>query len=121
MTKELNLENIQKFYEQTVKANADAWTCQAEYFDALVKRNAECFKDLGEARVSSYKEMTEAKTFNQAFESNLAFEEKLREDLTSLQDKNVKAWENLLEELKGIYTPAETATPKSASKAKKAA
>jgi len=117
MTDELSLENIQKFFEQAAKANADAWASQTAYFDGLVKRNAECFKGLGDARVSSFKEMSEAKTFNQAFESNLAFEEKLREDLSALQEENIKSWEGLMENLKAIYKPA----PAKVSKTKKAA
>jgi hypothetical protein len=117
MTDELNLENIQKFFEQAAKANADAWTSQSAYFDGLIKRNIECFRGLGDARMSSFKEMSEAKTFNQAFESNLAFEEKLREDLSALQEENIKSWEGLMENLKAIYTPA----PKKVSKTKKAA
>jgi len=113
---ELTAEKITEFFEQATKANTDAWNSQAAYFEALVKRNTECFKDLGEARVESFKEMSEATTFNQAFESNLAFEEKVREDLASLQEKNTKSWESLLGQLTTIYTPAEVK-----SKAKKPA
>lgn len=118
---DLTLENIQQFFESAAKANADAWASQAAYFDALVKRNTKCFAELGEARVASLKEMSEAKTFNQAFESNLAFDEKVREDLASLQESNIKAWESLMEELKDIYVPAEKAAPAKASKTKAAA
>ena len=112
---ELTLENIQQFFETASKANADAWASQTTYFETLVKRNTECFTKLGEARVASLKEMSEAKTFNQAFESNLAFEEKVREDLTTLEEKNVKAWESMVEQMKDIYAPAK------APRAKKAA
>ena len=84
---DLTAEKITEFFEQAAKVNTDAWNSQATYFEALVKRNTECFKDLGEARVESFKEMSEATTFNQAFESNLAFEEKVREDLAGLQEK----------------------------------
>jgi hypothetical protein len=118
---DLTLENIQKFFESAAKSNADAWESQTSYFEALVKRSTECFTELGEARVASLKEMSEAKTFNQAFESNLAFEEKVREDLTSLQENNIKAWEGLMEQLKDIYVPAEEPAPATSSKAKKAA
>ena len=118
---ELTFENIQEFLEQSAKANKAAWESQAAYFDGLIKRNTECFKGLGEARVSSFKEMSEAQTFNQAFESNLAFEEKVREDLAALQEKNVKAWEGLLEDLKAIYTPSEPVKAAKAPKAAKAA
>jgi hypothetical protein len=68
---ELTAEQVTEFFEQAAKVTTDAWNTQATYFEALVKRNTECFKDLGEARVESFKEMSEATTFNQAFESNL--------------------------------------------------
>ena len=123
---ELTPESIKDFFEQAAKANTDAWTSQASYFENLVKRNTECFTALGEARMDSFKEISEATTFNQAFESNLAFEEKVREELADLQEKNTKSWESLLEQLTAIYTPATTApnvtAPKAtAQKAKKAA
>jgi len=118
---DLTLENIQQFFESAAKANADAWASQTAYFESLVKRNTECFTELGEARVASLKEMSEAQTFNQAFESNLAFEEKVREDLTALQESNIKAWESMLEQMKDIYVPAEKSAPAKAPKAKKAA
>jgi hypothetical protein len=115
---ELTAEKITEFFEQAAKVNTDAWNSQAAYFEALVKRNTECFKDLGEARVDSFKEMSEATTFNQAFESNLAFEEKVREDLANLQEKNTKSWESLLEQMTAIYTPAEVKPKAKAPKAK---
>ena len=118
---DLTLENIQQFFESAAKANADAWASQTAYFESLVKRNTECFTHLGEARVESLKEMSEAKTFNQAFESNLAFEEKVREDLTALQENNIKAWESMVEQMKDIYVPAEKVAAAKAPKAKKAA
>jgi hypothetical protein len=118
---DLTLENIQQYFESAAKANADAWASQTAYFESLVKRNMECFTELGEARVASLKEMSEAQTFNQAFESNLAFEEKVREDLTALQESNIKAWESMLEQMKNIYAPAEKGAPAKAPKAKKAA
>ena len=117
---DLTLENIQQYFESAAKANADAWASQTSYFEDLVKRNTECFAELGEARVASLKEMSEAKTFNQAFESNLAFDEKVREDLAALQESNIKAWESLMEQLKDIYVPAEAA-PAKKSRANKAA
>ncbi len=117
---ELTAEKITEFFEQAAKANTDAWNTQAAYFEALVKRNTECFKELGEARVESFKEMSEATTFNQAFESNLAFEEKVREDLAGLQEKNTKSWDSLLEQLTAIYTPAEVKPKAKAPKAKAA-
>ena len=115
---EFNTDKITEFFEQVAKANTDAWNSQADYFEALVKRNTECFKELGEARMASFKEMSEASTFNQAFESNLAFEEKVREDLADLQEKNTKSWESLLEQLTAIYAPAEVKPKTRAPKAK---
>jgi hypothetical protein len=117
---ELTAEKITEMYDEAVKVNTDAWNSQAAYFEALVKRNTDCFKDLGEARVESFKEMSEATTFNQAFESNLAFEEKVREDLANLQEKNTKSWESLLGKLSTIYTPAEVKPKAKAPKAKAA-
>ena len=57
---ELTTETITEFFEQAAKVNTDAWNSHATYFEALVKRNTECFKDLGESRVASFKEMSEA-------------------------------------------------------------
>lgn len=108
-------ESIKKFFEQAAKAYADGWKTQTEYVDGLVRRNTQCLTELADARMASYREMSEAKTFNQAFESNLAFEEKVRDELVGLQEANTRAWEKLVENLKTIYTP-----PKKAARAKAA-
>lgn len=115
---DLTAESITEFFKQATEANTRAWNSQVTYFEELVKRNTECFKDLGEARVASFKEISEATTFNQAFESNLSFEEKLREDLAGLQDKNTKAWEALIEDLTAIYTPPAESPKAPSAKAK---
>lgn len=115
---DLTAESITEFFKQAAEANTKAWNSQVAYFEELVKRNTECFKDLGEARIASFKEISEATTFNQAFESNLSFEEKLREDLAGLQDKNTKAWEALIEDLTTIYTPPVESAKAPAAKAK---
>ncbi|MDH3336423.1 MAG: hypothetical protein OEM85_04665 [Gammaproteobacteria bacterium] len=81
-----------------------------------MRRNTEAFTELADARIASFREMRESKTFNQAFEANLAFEEKVREELWSLQEANTKSWETLVDDLKAIYTPAKQA--KKAAKAK---
>ncbi|NNK99150.1 MAG: hypothetical protein HKO88_08880 [Xanthomonadales bacterium] len=120
---ELTPESIKQFFEKSAEANKAAWESQTAYFESLIKRNSDCFKGLGEAQVAALKEMAEAQTFNQAFESHLAYEEKVREDLAALQDESVKAWEALLGELKAIYTPAEPeklAKPVKTAKATKA-
>jgi hypothetical protein len=111
-------ESIKEFFEQAASAYNDAWKAQASYYDGLVRRNTKAMTDLADARVASFNEMRESQTFNQAFEANLAFEEKVREGLVALQEENTKSWETLVEELKGIYTPATEAVKAPAAKAK---
>ena len=118
---DLTAENITEFFKKAAEANNKAWDSQVAYFEELVKRNTECFKDLGEARIASFKEISEATTFNQAFESNLSFEEKLREDLARLQEKNTRSWEALIEDLTAIYTPPVKTAKASAPKARTSA
>jgi hypothetical protein len=110
-------ENIKEFFEQAAKAYGDAWKVQADYYDGLVRRNTKAMTDLADARVTSFNEMRESQTFNQAFEANLAFEETVREGLVALQEENTKSWEKLVDELKGIYTPATKAAEAPAKKA----
>lgn len=117
-------ENIKEFFEQAASAYGDAWKAQANYYEGLVRRNTQAMTELADARVASFKEMREAQTFNQAFEANLAFEDKVREELAALQEENTKSWEALVDELKAIYTPASEAaktTAKTKAPAKKAA
>jgi len=109
-------ESIKDFFEQAAKSYGDAWKTQAQYYDGLMRRNTKAFTELADARIASFKEMRESKTFNQAFEANLAFEEKVREELSSLQEANAKSWETLVDDLKAIYTPAKEA--KKAAKVK---
>jgi hypothetical protein len=114
-------ENIKEFFEQAATAYGDAWKAQADYYEGLVRRNSKAMTDLADARIASFTEMRDSQTFNQAFEANLAFEEKVREGLVSLQEENTKSWETLVEQLKGIYTPvteAAAAPAKAAAKAK---
>ena len=120
---EVTPENIKQFFEDATAAYTDAWKVQAEYSDGLVRRNTKALTELADARISSFNEMRDSTTFNQAFEANIAFEEKVREDLVALQEENTKSWETLVEALTAIYTPAEkaAAVKKSAAKAKKAA
>jgi|SRR5210317_970467 hypothetical protein len=114
-------ENIKDFFEQASKAYGDAWKVQTEYYDDLARRNMKAFTEMADARMQSFQEMRESQTFNQAFEANLAFEEKVREELSALQEANTKSWEDLVSNLKGIYTPATEASKKApARKAAKA-
>ena len=57
-------ESIKDFFEQAAKAYGDAWKVQADYYDGLVRRNAQAMTDLADARVASFNEMRESKTFN---------------------------------------------------------
>jgi len=121
---EVTPENIKQYIEDATAAYTNAWKAQAEYNDGLVLRNTKALTELADARIASFKEMRDSTTFNQAFEANIAFEEKVREDLVSLQEENTKSWEALVGELTAIYTPAEKAAAeekKPAAKAKKAA
>jgi hypothetical protein len=96
-------ENIRKFVGQAAAAYGDAWKAQAEYYEGLLRRNTKAWTELADARIESFKEMRESRTFNQAFEANLAFEEKVREELVALQEDNTRSWESLVENLKAIY------------------
>ena len=109
-------ESIRQFFEQAATAYGDAWKAQAKYYESLVRRNTKAFTDLADARVASFREIRAAKTFNQAFEANVAFEEKVREELIALGEANTQSWEHLLDELKGIYTPAKEAAKKAPAK-----
>jgi hypothetical protein len=112
-------ENIKEFFEQAANAYGDAWKAQASYYDDLVRRNTKALTDLADARIASLNEMSDSKTFNQAFEANLAFEESVREGLVALQEENTKSWDALVEDLQGIYKPAaEAPAKKAAAKAK---
>ncbi|MEJ2172641.1 MAG: hypothetical protein ACO22K_10450 [Woeseiaceae bacterium] len=102
-------ENIRKFVGQAAAAYGDAWKAQADYYEGLLRRNTKAWTELADARIESFKEMRESRTFNQAFEANLAFEEKVREELVALQEANTRSWESLVENLKAIYTPASAA------------
>jgi hypothetical protein len=117
---EVTPESIRQFFEQAASAYGDAWKAQVQYYESLVRRNTKAFTDLADARVSSFREIREAKTFNQAFEANLAFEEKVREEFIALGEANTQSWEHLLDELKGIYTPAKEAAKAPAKEAAKA-
>ena len=109
-------DSVREYFEQATKAYGSAWQAQASYFDGLVRRNTKALVDLADARIAAFNEMREAKTFNQAFEANIAFEEKVREELASLHEENTKAWEKLDQEVRSIYTPAEEAANSPAGK-----
>ena len=118
MATQVTPESIKQFFEQAAQAYGDAWKSQASYYDGLVRRNTQALTEIADARIASYREMSEAKTFNQAFEANLAFEEKVREDLSRLQEKNSASWQHLVDELTAIYTPSNKAVKPKAKAAK---
>lgn len=96
-------EAAQAFFEIATTASNEAFSVQASYFEAALTRNTACMTELSEARINSFKEMGEAKTFTQAFESNLAFEESVRDKLQQLQDTNSKAWDVLQADIEKAY------------------
>lgn len=115
---DLNPAKIQEFFETAAKANTEAWSTQATFHEENLKRSVACFTDLSNARTESLREMAEAKTLTQAFEANLAFEERVREDLQELHEESVKGWESLVENLQSIYAVNGEEEAKPASKAK---
>jgi hypothetical protein len=117
---ELTAKKIQDFFETMNKANADAWSAHSSFFEELSKRNTTCFTDLAKARMQSFKEVADAQTFAQAFEANLGFEEKVREDLQTLHETNSAAWEALTEQLQGLYAFDQKTQPTVKSRARKA-
>lgn len=100
-------ESIKNFFEQAASAYGDAWKARVSHDDGLAKRNVKALIDLADARVASLNEMRVAKTFNQAFEAHLAFEEKVREELGALQEAHTESWEQWGTQLKGIFTPSQ--------------
>lgn len=117
---EVSPESIKKFFDDAAAAYTDAWKAQVEYSEGLTRRNTKSLIELADARIASFKEMRESSTFNQAFEANLAFEEKVREELVALQEENTKSWEALVAKLTAVYAPAEKAAPKKAAPKKAA-
>lgn len=101
--KKLTSENIKQFIEGAAKSNAEAFEAQVHYFEDLFKRNTKVFSTLAGAQLSSIKELAGARTFSQAFEANLAFEESVRQALENTYEENQQAWENYKDEIKSIY------------------
>jgi cell shape-determining protein MreC len=116
-------DKIKDLLESAIKSNTSAWVAQSKYFDDLVKRNVASFAALTDSRLESLKKISESKTFNEAFEANVAYEETVRSALQNLYEENKKSWEVLQSELKTIYAPASgdkaagTAAPKKKEKA----
>lgn len=100
---EFNPEKAQAFLETVSKANNEAFTAQSTYFEAALTRNTTCMVELSDARISSYKEMAEAKTFTEAFKANQSFEVSVRDKLQKLQDTNTKAWDVLQSDIEKAY------------------
>jgi hypothetical protein len=96
-------DKIKDLLETAIKNNTAAWSAQSKYFDALMKRNVASFASLSEARVASLREIGESQTFNQAFEANIAYEDRVRDELKKLYDDTQESWEQLQDELESIY------------------
>ncbi len=103
MALDFDPQKFQEYFEKAAKSNLKAWEAQTKYFEDLVKRNTTVFSDLAEARVNSFQQISGAKSFTEAFESNVNFEEVLRNKLQELYEENTKAWESLQEELKELH------------------
>jgi hypothetical protein len=117
---EVTPESIKQYFDDAAAAYSNAWKAQVEYSEELARRNTKALIELADARIASFKEMRDSSTFNQAFEANVAFEEKVREELVALQEENTKSWETMVEKLTTIYAPAKKAAAKKPA-AKKAA
>ncbi len=114
---QINPESIKNFFEQATSAYGESWKAQASYYDDMVRRYTKAMTDFADARMTSFAEMRDSQTFNQAFEANLAFEEKIREGMVALQEENTKSWEKLSEDMKGIYVQTTNVAKKSSEKA----
>jgi hypothetical protein len=117
---EVTPESIKQYFDDAAAAYSNARKAQVEYSEELARRNTRALIELADARIASFKEMRDSSTFNQAFEANVAFEEKVREELVALQEENTKSWETMVEKLTAIYAPAKKAATKKPT-AKKAA
>jgi hypothetical protein len=117
---EVTPESIKQYFDDAAAAYSNARKAQVEYSEELARRNTRALIELADARIASFKEMRDSSTFNQAFEANVAFEEKVREELVALQEENTKSWETMVEKLTAIYAPAKKAATKKPA-AKKAA
>lgn len=114
---EVTPESIKQYFDDAAAAYSNARKAQVEYSEELARRNTRALIELADARIASFKEMRDSSTFNQAFEANVAFEEKVREELVALQEENTKSWETMVEKLTAIYAPAKkAATTKPAAK-----
>jgi len=104
MTMDFDPKKFQEYFEQAAKSNLKAWEAQTKYFEELVRRNTTVFSDLADARVNSLQEISGAKNFTEAFETNVSFEEVLRNKLQELFEENTRAWEALQAELKSLHS-----------------
>jgi hypothetical protein len=100
----LSAERIRRLTSTAASASVEALSLHARFQRERVNRSLDCLKELAEARMTSLREMAEAKSLTQAFEANLAFERKTAEGLRNLYEENVQAWESLLKELRGLYS-----------------
>ncbi len=113
-------EKIENFLQQTAQAATDSWAAHGRYYEGMIKRNSRCFSVLGEARMASFKGLSQSKTFSGALAVNQGFEKQARDELSQLRDDSAKAWEILQQDLKAIYSSTDEAaespvTPKPAS------
>jgi len=104
MAFEFNPGKFQEYFEKINEANTKALEAQTKYYEGLVKRSGNAIAELADARVTSLQDLSSAKSFADAAETNASFEEALRAKLTALYEENAKALEDLQSELKSLYS-----------------
>jgi hypothetical protein len=100
-------EKVNDLLEAAINNSKEAWDAQSRYFDDLVRRNVASFTALSDARMKSLKAIGESQSFNQAFETNIAYEQNFRDALNKMHEENAQAWDDLQVKLNKIYAPVE--------------
>ena len=100
-------DRVNDLLEAAINNSTQAWDAQSKYFDDFIKRNVASFATLSDARIESLKAIGESQSFNQAFEANIAYEQKVRDEFRKMREDNERAWINLEKQLSAIYATAD--------------
>jgi hypothetical protein len=100
-----DLNEIKTFLEQTAKNGEKAVELQVNFFQNMARAQGEAFAALADGRVNSLKEMADAGTLEQAFETNTSYEAEAKETIENLVSENSAAFQELSESLKDLYAP----------------
>ncbi len=118
-------KGIQQIFEQALHTGVETFRTQAGYVEDLAERHGKAVSSLAAVSLSSLKALAGSRSFTEAFETNLALEESIREELLRLHDENLQAWKVLQSDLKVILLPANDSVQvkekKAAPKSRKAA